>query len=189
MILDLNVLSVQQFVSASPDDRVENCVGSTHFDGRVEPPYLLENLWLRFEVAVPRRLKKISLEATYLVPYNKPEDVLGQRFGWGLGSAEAPGTQETFYWDVVARRSGLLSLETKIPRGTAWLWLTYNYAGQNNCYVDGVTLPLLQGETAGSMRVLRDGVWHEATPYAYKNAVWREGEAGSFRNGVWRPGI
>ena len=187
MLLDLEILSVQQYVSGEPSWLVSDCVGSTHFDGREEPPYNLENLWLRYELAVPRKLKEFTWSAYYETQFNGPEYVRDQVFGWSFGTADAPGEGGSFTWDVDAKTGGPITREMRIPRGTAWFWLTYNFSGQNNCDVKGVQLSA-QGKPVGSMRVWNGVEFIEGTPYVAVNGQLREGEAYIYKGGVWQPG-
>ena len=193
MLLDLEILSVQQFVSGEPSWVFENHVGSTHFDDGTEQPdgsviYNYENLWLRYELAIPRKLKSFLWRANYATAMNGPEYVRGQQFGWGFGTEDAPRVDEFFTWDVTNKTSGLISREMRIDRGTAWFWLTYDYAGQNNCYVKGTDLATVQGETVGSVRVLRGSEFIEGTPHVVVDGRLVEGEAYICRGGVWHPG-
>lgn len=187
MLIDLEIVSVQQFVSAAPSWLVSNCVGSSHFDGRDEPPYIYENLWLRFELAIPRKLKSFTWSASYGTPYNGPEYVRDQIFGWSFGTTDAPGEGGSFTWDVGSKTGGPVTREMRISKGTAWFWLTYDFAGQNNCYVDGVSLAA-QGEPVGSMRVWNGVEFIEGTPHVAVNGRLLEGEAYICRGGVWQPG-
>ncbi len=187
MLLDLEILSVQQYVSGSSSSLVSDCVGSTHFDGREEPPYNLENLWLRFELAIPRKLKEFRWSASYDTAFNGPEYVRDQVFGWSFGTADAPGSGGSFTWDVEAKTGGPITQEVRVAHGVAWFWLTYDYVGQNNCYVKGVNLSV-QGSTVGSMRIWNGADLVEGTPYVVRNGWLTEGEAYICKNGVWRPG-
>ena len=193
MIIDLEILSVRQFVEGRPSNDLEDCVGSTHFDGGTVMPdgsiaYVYKNLWLRYELNIPRKLKSFLFRADYRVALNGPEFVRGQRFGWSFGGKSEPGEENVFYWDTEHRTSGLIENEMKIPRGPAWFWLTYDFTGQNNCYVKDVALSTLQGETVGSVRAVKDGVWYEGTPHVCRGGAWREGELYVSRGGIWRPG-
>ena len=193
MLLDLEVLSVQQFISGNPSGDLENCVGSTHFDGGTVMPdgsvaYVYQNLWLRYELSIPRKLKTFEWKADYRLALNGPEYVKGQRFGWSFGTEDAPSTPNGFYWDVDNNTSGLVSQELRVERGTAWFWLTYDFAGQNNCYVKDVNLSVVRGKTVGSMRVWNGVEFIEGTPHVAVNGQFLEGEAYIYRGGVWQPG-
>ena len=194
MLVDIEILSVQQFISGVANNALADCVGSTHFDaGTVQPDgsvaYNLENLWLRYKLRIPRRLKSFSWRANYGLALNGPEYVRGQVFGWSFGTKDAPGKQHNFKWDVENKTSGLITSETELDRGTAWFWLTYNYAGQNNCYVKNVELATLQGESVGSARVWQGGAVKEGSVYAALGGKMKEGQIYVCRGGIWRPGV
>lgn len=194
MVIDLEILSVQQFVSAEPSWVFENCVGSTHFDSGTTQPdgsvvYNYENLWLRYKLNIPRRIKKFWFRANYGLALNGPEYVNGQRFHWSFGSEDKPGPGNPFYWDVDYKTTGLIEKELRLAAGVAWFWLTYDYGGQNNCYVKETELATLQGETIGSARIVKNGAFVEAPPYVSVGGQPVEGEAYVYHNGVWRPGI
>ena len=193
MIVDLEILSVQQFISGVANNALSDCVGSTHFDAGTEQPdgsivYNLENLWLRYKLNIPRRLKSFSWRANYDLALNGPEYVRGQIFGWSFGTEAAPGRQNNFTWDVENKTSGLITSEMKLDRGTAWFWLTYDYVGQNNCYLKNTELTTLQGETLGSARIRSGSEFKEGTPYVVVDGRLREGQIYVCRGGVWRPG-
>lgn len=193
MAIDLEVLGVQQYVSGKQSWAFNHRVGSTHFDAGIEQPdgsvaYNYENLWLRYHLNLPRKIKRFRFEATYGMAMNGPEYVRGQRFGWGFGTATAPGNQTAFYWDVDNKTSGLIEAELRMPSGEAWFWLTYDYAGQNNCYVQETALPVLQGEPVGSIRVADGAKLLEGIPHICRSGTFKRGEVYVCKDGVWRPG-
>lgn len=205
MLIDIEILEVQQFISGKADNQLSDCVGSTHFDagtllpgGTVLPDgtilpddiivYNYENLWLRFKLNIPRKLKSFSWKADYGLALNSPSDVRNQIFGWSFGTENAPGTQNDFTWDVANMTSGLITREMRLDRGTAWFWLTYDYVGQNNCYLKYTELTTLQGETLGSARIRSGSEFKEGTPYVVVDGRLREGQIYVCRGGVWRPG-
>ena len=205
MLIDIEILEVQQFISGKADNQLSDCVGSTHFDkgtllpgGTVLPDgtilpddiivYNYENLWLRYKLNIPRKLKSFSWKADYGLALNGPQYVRDQIFGWSFGTESAPGTQNDFTWDVDNMTSGLISREMRLDRGTAWFWLTYDYVGQNNCYLKNTELTTLQGETLGSARIRSGSEFKEGTPYVVVDGRLREGQIYVCRGGVWRPG-
>ena len=187
MIVDIGIVSVQQFISAAPDGRLQNCVGSTHLDGRTEPPYILENLWLRYELSVPCRLKAFGWNAGYRAAYSTPANVKNQLYGWGFGTRDAPGIEEYFTWDT-DKKTATASKEMAVERGTNWFWLTYDYVGQNNGYVDYVELSLW-GEAAASIRIVEGGAVKGGDPHIFVDGAFRRGRGFTYENGAWRPGI
>lgn len=192
MWIDLEVLSVTQWARGEPTTVMPwLSVGSTHFDeGTVQPDgsiiYDLLNLWLQFEIRVPRRCKAIEFEASFKRTFNDDSWIVPQVYRWSLGTAAAPGTGIPFKWDVPNKTSGLLSAETELPAGTSWLWLTFNYAGQSGGYVAEVAMESLRGDAYGPGRVFnsneepRVGIPHiaiegELRPcqtYVCKGGVW-----------------
>ena len=187
MVVDIQIVSVQQFISAAPDGRLQNCVGSTHLDGRTEPPYILENLWLRYELLVPCRLKAFSWNAAYRAAYSTPENVKNQLYGWGFGTITAPGIEEYFTWDT-GKKTAAASKPMSVPGGTNWFWLTYDYVGQNNGYVDYVELSL-SGEAAASVRIVENGSAKGGDPHIFIDGAFKRGRGFVYKNGVWHPGI
>lgn len=195
MLVNLEILSAKQFVGGGPasaDVELVNSVGSTHFDaGTVLPDgtivYNYTNLWMRYEVKIPRRLRHFQFEAAYQQALNEPAYVRGQRFGWSLGTEDRPGEERVFYWDIEAKSSGLLQEDIKILPGRIWLWLTYDYTGQNNCFVTGVRFPLLQGEAVGPGRIAVNGSMKTGAPHIVIDGAFKEVSAYVCKDGVWRP--
>lgn len=189
---DLRIVSVQQFIDGKASDDLSDCVGSTHFDAGTTLPdgsvtYNYENLWLRYELSIPRPCRGVRLEAAYRTAHNSVAIVSGQVFGWGFGSETAPGEETPFVWDTENKTSGLLSSDERLSAGTAWLWLTYDFAGQNNCYVDNVSLPLLQGDMTGPGRIYTDGAAGAAVPHIAAGGSFKPASAYVFTGGRWTP--
>lgn len=188
--IPLEILQVQQFsYDGVPWDLGgRNLVGSTH--DNQEEPYVYYNMWLRYTVRVPRRCRALRCTAAYATAHNGPEYVAGQIYRLQLGSdALTPGVPSIPYvWDVVGKVSPELRMETELAPGDYWLFLTYNFAGQNNCYVDGVTAAFT-GEAQGLARIVTGGAWADYEPYVVSadGSTWESAEAYVCDGGAWAP--
>lgn len=193
MWIDLEIVSVTQWAREQPTTVMPwLSVGSTHFDeGTVQPDgsivYDLLNLWLQYEVRVPRRCKGLRFQSNFKRTFNDDSWIVPQVYGWSLGTAEAPGVRNPFKWDVLNKTSGIIEADIEMPAGINWLWLTYNYAGQGSGYVAEVTMELLQGEALGPGRIYVDGVLHAAVPHICKDGIWRPAESQLCKTAVWHP--
>ena len=192
MWIDLEIVSVTQYISGAPAGMPYPSVGSTHFDDGTPQPdgsmlYNYENLWLRYEIAVPRRCKAVQFKTNYRLALNGPEYIAPQIYGWSVGTADAPGVPNAFKWDVINNTSGLIGGNVLMKPGTQWLWLTFDITGQSNGYVLGVTMPELRGDAYGPGRVYIDGVPRIGTPHVSVSKKLLPGQTFVCKNGSWQP--
>lgn len=151
-IISLPILSQTQFekgsVSSSFGSR--HLVGSSHYNTTADGvPYNFYNLWMRYALSIPQACSEINFSASYSKPMNSAAIVADSPYRYSIGTESSPSsTFKTFYWDTSSKTMSGTVTGSFQAGATVYLWLHYSYAGNNNCYVEGVSLKSVTGVTS-----------------------------------------
>lgn len=149
-VIPLSVLSETQYLSGSASSYFgsRHLVGASHYSDSI---YNRFNLWMRYEIHVPQPCSEIKFKASYEnESYNQEGNVVAvSPFKYSVGKSGAPGgSYKTFYWNTSSNTmSGAVTGDFEAG-ATVYLWLHYDYAGNNVCYVEGVSLSSVTGVTS-----------------------------------------
>lgn len=136
---EISILSETQYEQGKKSSSFGNrhLVGASHYSNSLYNRY---NLWMRYELSIPRYCREISFKAWYDFAMNSSSIVRQSSFKYSIGSSNSPGQYTTFRWDTNNHKmSGKVTGEFHAGT-TVYLWLHYDYAGNNVCYVEGVSL-------------------------------------------------
>lgn len=151
-IISLPVLNQTQYENGSVSSSFgsRHLVGSSHYNTTADGvPYNFYNLWMCYALSIPQTCSEINFSASYNTPMNSAAIVADSPYRYSVGSASSPGSSyKTFYWNTSQKTmSGSVTGEFQAGT-TVYLWLHYSYAGNNNCYVEGVSLKSVTGVTS-----------------------------------------
>lgn len=125
-------------------------VGSSHTGSEFSPAtaYTME---LRYAIKFAASAEKLTFNLAYALAMNSATIVSGQAFRYGIGTSSAvPSSYNVFTWDTTNKQAENLTVYGNFAADTTYyLWVFYDWHNQNNCYVSGVDISSISGDTDG----------------------------------------
>jgi len=117
------------------------------------------NLWMRYSITVPKDCYVLDFTAKYTkvfdsvladgssIPMATRKKIVARTlFRYSIGSANSPGSSyHTFAWNTDTQQMTGCVYGDFSAGETIYLWFHYNYASQDLCYVQGVTITSVVG--------------------------------------------
>lgn len=103
---------------------------------------------MRYTITPSDACNTLTMSLSYQTAMNSASIVSGQTFLFGIGTASDVPTSSfnVFTWDTDNKCANNLTLEYEFVAGREYyLWIYYDYSGQNNCYVDGLSITSISG--------------------------------------------